>query len=86
MQSLGVTIVFGTILAKLTRVYYIFRNPTSKKKVYIYILYNFIYSIITTTIIVLDNNRQAPLSISSYHCVYYDTITNNWDSYSTNKA
>ena len=40
----------------------------------------------TTIIIVLDINRQASINNSSYHSICYDTITNSWDSYFTNKT
>ena len=32
-QCVGVTLFFSPILVKMMRIYYIFSNPTSKKKV-----------------------------------------------------
>ena len=34
LTALGYSLCYGTILAKMVRVYYIFDNPTPKKKVY----------------------------------------------------
>ena len=34
LTALGYSLCYGTILAKMFRVYYIFDNPTPKKKVY----------------------------------------------------
>ena len=33
LTALGYSLCYGTILAKMVRVYYIFENPTPKKKV-----------------------------------------------------
>ena len=84
-EILAIRLTFGITLAKLIRVCYIFLNPTSKKR-YTYLLCNLISSIISTSIIiVLDIDRQVSTNNSSCHCVYYDSITNNGDSYITNK-
>ena len=33
LTAIGYSLCYGTILAKMTRVYYIFNNPTAQKKV-----------------------------------------------------
>ena len=38
LDSFGYTLIFGPILAKMLRIYYIFHNPTPKKKACIRIL------------------------------------------------
>ena len=34
LSAIGYSLCYGTILVKMTRVYYIFNNPTANKKVY----------------------------------------------------
>ena len=36
LQPIGFILTFGTVCAKMWRVYYIFHNPTTKKKVIVH--------------------------------------------------
>ena len=43
--SLGYTLCFSTILAKMWRVYYIFTNPKPKRKVYAYFIHSYYFNL-----------------------------------------